>query len=102
MAEDRAVSRLVQMVQRRERMKEVQKYRCEKCNREFDKKEDALLCESSHLCVKGIINCEYDKELLLTPKWLTVELSNGDEAVYEYKHLYRCYLHRKAVEMMAR
>lgn len=78
-------------------MKEVKRYKCDYCGKEWTSLEKCVDCEDSHLVPKKILCFEYDYTLSVdgmsinpfdksintrAPKSITVELSNGRKQTY--------------------
>ncbi|AOH47470.1 hypothetical protein BCS37_02975 [Selenomonas sp. oral taxon 920] len=73
-------------------MKEICRYACEFCGVDFDSKEKAHLCESSHMIPKEIKSAKYvssnaigDPECNYAnnyPENITIQMSNGEEVDY--------------------
>lgn len=60
-------------------------YICEICESEWEKKEDALRCESCHCKPVEILDYKY-KYRCEIPDYIEVRMSNGETAKY-YKRL---------------
>jgi len=60
-------------------------FRCEKCRREFDRREDAVKCEDGHLLPVAVEVKQYTTKPY--PYSVIVTFSNGEKLVYNAEKL---------------